>query len=43
MSTKEETLFDYQEFGRVEKKDISVDADIISKTSVLAKEAMAAE
>ncbi len=43
MSKKEETLFDYQEFGHVEKKDISVEADIVSKTSVLAKEAAAAE
>lgn len=39
MSTKEEKLFDYQEFGHVEKKEISAEADIVSKTSVLAKEA----
>lgn len=36
MSSNEEKLFDYQEFGCVEKKEISAEADIISKTSVLA-------
>ncbi len=37
MSKNEETLFDYQEFGCVEKREIAVEADIVSKTVVQAK------